>query len=72
MNLLHKRKMSQTARVLQMLKKAPYGVYNHELAKQALCYTKVISNLRKDGHVILAIRVDGSGYKYYLNDKENK
>lgn len=42
-------------RVLAMIKRSG-GAYNYELSRVALKYTSVISELRKDGHDIIADR----------------
>lgn len=47
--------LSQESKILALIKR-PGGAYNFELSRFALKYTSVISNLRKDGHNILAIR----------------
>lgn len=47
--------LSQHGRVLAMIKR-PGGAYNFELSRFALKYTSVISDLRKEGHNIVADR----------------
>lgn len=46
---------TQVGKVLAMIKR-PQGAYNFELSRIALKYTSVISDLRKDGHNIVAER----------------
>ena len=46
---------SQVARILNTIKQ-PTGAYNWQLSRIALKYTSVISELRKDGHDIQALR----------------
>lgn len=65
--------MTKSQRVLKELKKhKKHGVANYKLSRLALNYTKVISNLREDGHNIQAVRVwlkNGRAtntFKYYL------
>ena len=50
--------MSQTTKVLKMLRKAGQrGVPNYKFQQhRVLCYTKIISNLRADGYSILTER----------------
>lgn len=47
--------VTQEGRILAMIKR-PGGAYNFELSRIALKYTSVISELRKDGHDIVADR----------------
>ncbi len=47
--------VTQVGKVLAMIKR-PGGAYNFELSRIALKYTSVISDLRKDGHEIVADR----------------
>lgn len=47
--------MSQHSKILALTKR-PGGAYNFELSRFALKYTSVISDLRKDGHNIIAER----------------
>ena len=47
--------LTQEGRILAMIKR-PGGAYNFELSRFALKYTSVISELRKDGHDIVADR----------------
>jgi len=49
---------SQTSRVLKMLKKGgSRGIANYEFQNErVLCYTKRISDLRKEGYTILTER----------------
>lgn len=47
--------LTQEGKVLAMIKR-PGGAYNFELSRFALKYTSVISELRKDGHSIIAER----------------
>lgn len=47
--------VTQEGRILAMIKR-PGGAYNFELSRFALKYTSVISELRKDGHNIVADR----------------
>lgn len=49
------RHLSQHSKILTLIKR-PGGAYNFELSRFALKYTSVISDLRKDGHNIIAIR----------------
>lgn len=46
---------TQEGKILAMIKR-PGGAYNFELSRFALKYTSVISELRKDGHDIVADR----------------
>lgn len=46
---------TQEGKVLALIKR-PGGAYNFELSRFALKYTSVISELRKDGHSIVADR----------------
>lgn len=46
---------TQEGKILAMIKR-PGGAYNFELSRFALKYTSVISELRKDGHAIVADR----------------
>ena len=47
--------LTQEGKILAMIKR-PGGAYNFELSRFALKYTSVISDLRKDGHSIVADR----------------
>lgn len=47
--------LTQEGRILAMIKR-PGGAYNFELSRFALKYTSVISELRKNGHDIVADR----------------
>lgn len=47
--------LTQEGKILAMIKR-PGGAYNFELSRFALKYTSVISELRKDGHSIVADR----------------
>ena len=47
--------LTQEGKILAMIKR-PGGAYNFELSRFALKYTSVISELRKDGHFIVADR----------------
>ena len=47
--------LTQEGKILAMIKR-PCGAYNFELSRYALKYTSVISELRKDGHDIVADR----------------
>lgn len=47
--------LTQEGKILAMIKR-PGGAYNFELSRFALKYTSVISELRKDGHNIVADR----------------
>lgn len=47
--------LTQEGKILAMIKR-PGGAYNYELSRFALKYTSVISELRKDGHFIVADR----------------
>lgn len=47
--------LTQEGKILAMIKR-PEGAYNFELSRFALKYTSVISELRKDGHDIVADR----------------
>lgn len=47
--------LTQEGKILAMIKR-PGGAYNFELSRYALKYTSVISELRKDGHFIVADR----------------
>ncbi len=67
--------ITQEGRMLEALKKhRVHGVTNYELSRIALCYTKVVSNLREDGHNIYCERQMVRGrytgtYRYYLNSE---
>lgn len=47
--------LTQEGKILAMIKR-PEGAYNFELSRFALKYTSVISELRKEGHDIVADR----------------
>lgn len=71
--------LNQQTRVLKLLKRRPKtGVANYEFPQHnILCYTKVISNLRKDGYNILTERVVVNGrstgvYRYILIEDDAK
>lgn len=73
--------VGQEAKMIQMLRKAhSHGVANYKFQDQRiLCYTKIISNLRKDGFNIVKERVmlpNGRStgvYKYILiEDRKRK
>lgn len=53
--------LTQSSKVLRTLKQNPSGMANYQLSRIALCYTKVISNLRADGHKIVTERVYANG-----------
>lgn len=70
--------LTQEGRVLRELKNAgSRGVENWRLSHLALKYTSVVSDLRKEGHNILAIRQPlangkmSNTWKYYLNEEES-
>lgn len=62
--------VTQHGRILNAIKQG--GAFNFELSRIALKYTSVISELRKDGHTIIAERQIGRNgkksntFKYYL------
>ena len=63
--------MTQCEVMLQMLKQAgPHGVTSREFVEgpQIFKYTGRISDLRKQGHVILAERVRDTLYRYILKE----
>lgn len=63
--------ISQAGKILQLLKRnRKYGVYNYELVKIALCYSKRIQELREEGWNIQAVRIKGGTWKYYLNQEK--
>lgn len=71
--------LTQQTKVLKLLKKRPKtGVANYEFPQnRILSYTKVISDLRKDGHNILTERVVVNGkftgvYRYILIEDDPK
>lgn len=70
-------KQSQTARILKALKQKG-GVANYELSRISLKYSSRISELRQDGHKVLAVRqLDHAGHmsgtwRYYLKDEDNE
>lgn len=47
--------LSQEGKILSLIER-PGGAFNFELSRYALKYTSVISELRKDGHIIIAER----------------
>ena len=47
--------LTQEGKILAMIER-PGGAFNFELSRYALKYTSVISELRKDGHIIIAER----------------
>lgn len=49
--------LTQQGKLLRVLKLNPHGVANYQLSRIALSYTKVISQLRADGHPIVTERV---------------
>lgn len=61
---------SHEQRILNHLKKSGgHGAWSYELSKQSVGswdWRKYISNLRKDGHNIVSVRVKGQTFKYYL------
>lgn len=66
------RNMSRTARVLEQLKKSGYrGSFNHELARVGgLAWHRRVTDLRKEGYLISAIRIDGGTFKYFYDPKD--
>jgi len=64
------RRGSQKERILAALREGPKT--NAQLAAMSLKYTGRISDLRHDGHRIVAARIDGSGKTLYrLDGAEN-
>lgn len=60
------RRKSQTARILDLLKKMPNGsVTNVDLQKIAFNYTMRVSELRKEGHKILAMYDRPGIFRYF-------
>lgn len=47
--------LTQEGKILSLIER-PGGAFNFELSRYALKYTSVISELRKDGHIIIAER----------------
>lgn len=47
--------LTQEGKILALIER-PGGAFNFELSRYALKYTSVISELRKDGHIIIAER----------------
>lgn len=70
--LFHKPVLSQTGRILKLIKQG--GVANFELSRISLKYSSRISELRQEGHKIIAIRqVLPNGHasnvwRYYLKE----
>lgn len=71
--------LTQETKVLKLLRRRPKtGVCNYEFPQHnILCYTKVISNLRKDGYNIITERVVKDGrftgvYRYILIEHDPK
>lgn len=71
---LMEKKLSKLQQILKLLKQTG-GATNFELSRISLNYTRRISDLRRNGHKILAIRQvhhDGSmanTWRYYLQDE---
>lgn len=71
---LMEKKLSKPARILKLLKQTE-GATNFDLSRISLNYTRRISDLRRNGHKILAVRQvahDGSmsnTWRYYLKDE---
>lgn len=65
------RRKSQTQRILELLKSKPY-VFTHDLERIAFNYTMRVSELRKEGHVIVAVYEKPGMYRYlYQGQKIN-
>jgi hypothetical protein len=70
--------MSQAHNILKALKKSgTRGIPNYKLSRFALKYTSVISDLRKNGYNITAVRQTlrngrpSGTWVYYLNDQDS-
>lgn len=63
---------SHSAQVLQQLKKSgTHGSFNYELARVGgLAWHRRITDLRKSGVNIQAVRINGGVYKYYFTQEE--
>jgi hypothetical protein len=68
---------TQETRIYNLIKNSgSFGVENYKLSRIALSYTKVISNLREDGHNIYGERQRlpngrySGTWKYYLNQSK--
>lgn len=57
------------SQILKKLKATPYGVHSHELANITYKFSTYISDLRKDGYQITAVRVSGQHFKYYYTEQ---
>lgn len=79
MNIFKKRTeikpVTQEGKILEAIRRSGYkGIENWQLSRIALNYTAVISELRKDGHNITAIRQTlpngrpSGTYKYVINE----
>jgi len=76
MNILERvkvKKMSQEDKILWVLrKKNKYGAEAVDFINMGIFkYSSRISDLRKEGYIINAIRIKGSLWKYYLEDTKN-
>ena len=67
---------SHATKIYKLIKsKNKYGTPNYELARICLNYTRRVSDLRRDGHNIQAIRQYSNGratgtWLYYLNEEK--
>lgn len=68
-NEMSKRKTQRT-RILDLLK-GDDPVYTYDLERIAYNYTGRVSELRKDGHVISAVYVKPSVYRYIYGGKRD-
>jgi len=60
------RRQSQAQRILKLLKQQPHGsLTNIDLQRIAFNYTMRVSELRKDGHDILAVYEKPGVFRYF-------
>jgi arabinogalactan endo-1,4-beta-galactosidase len=66
-NQTRKRIMNQKMRILELLReRGPDGATNHELSKEALHFTSVLSLLHREGHIIDCVQIGNSGTNKFI------
>lgn len=73
MILLHRKPISQTAKILRALERhQKYGITNYELSRICLSWHRRLGNLRSQGYVIDSVQIKKGIWKYYVDMKASK
>ena len=64
-----KQKLSQSERILKALRESPNGITSRDMINMNIFkYSSRISELRQDGHRVVASREKGSLFRYRLEE----